>query len=40
MKMLDSINCEPYGYINYEDDDITNIINEVEDDKTNVDIQI
>ena len=29
--MFDSINCEPYGYIKYENDDLTIIlINEVE----------
>ena len=32
MKMIDSINCEPYGYITYNPDDVDNIIiNEVED---------
>ena len=32
MKMLDSINCEPYGYIKYEHDDLDNISSiEVED---------
>ena len=32
MKMLDSINCEPYGYIKYENNALTTItINEVED---------
>ena len=30
--MLDSINCEPYGHINHNPDDLDNtIINEVED---------
>jgi hypothetical protein len=39
--MLDSINCEPYGYIKYKHDDTTNIIiEEVEDVKTNVDIKL
>ena len=32
--MLDSVNCEPYGYIKHEKDDLTNIsISEVEDTK-------
>ena len=33
MEMLDSINCEPYGYIKYDHDDVYNavIIDEVED---------
>ena len=32
MKTLDSINCEPYGYVKYENDDLDTIsINEVED---------
>ena len=36
MKMLDSIKSEPYGYINYNNDDLyTIIINEVEDIKHN-----
>jgi hypothetical protein len=38
MKMIDSINCEPYGYIKYEHDDTNNIINEVKDVKTNTSI--
>ena len=30
--MLDSINCEPYGYTKYQHDDVDNIIiDEVED---------
>ena len=30
--MIDSINCEPYGYLKYNPDDVDNImINEVED---------
>ena len=30
--MIDSINCEPYGYIKYNHDELENIIiNEVED---------
>ena len=30
--MIDSINCEPYGYLKYNPDDLDNImINEVED---------
>ena len=30
--MLDGINCEPYGYIKHNPDDLDNIIiNEVED---------
>ena len=34
--MLDSINCEPYGYIKYEHDDLAIIsINEFEDVKNN-----
>jgi hypothetical protein len=38
MKMLDSINCEPYGYIKYEHDDTNHsIIEEVEDVKHNND---
>ena len=40
MKLLDSINCEPYGYIKYENNDLdTIIINEVEDIKQNTDIK-
>ena len=32
--MLDSLSCEPYGYIKYDNDDLNNIIiNEVEDNK-------
>jgi hypothetical protein len=41
MKMIDSINCEPYGYIKYEHDDTPNImIEEIEDVKTNIYIKI
>ena len=41
MKLLDSINCEPYGYIKYENNDVdTIIINEVEDIKQNTDIEL
>ena len=38
MNMLDSMNCEPYGYINYDHDgwDNISIINEVEDVKINI----
>ena len=39
--MLYIINCEPYGYIKYENYDIDNIsIHEVEDVKLNIDIMI
>jgi hypothetical protein len=38
MKTIDSINCEPYGYIKYEHDDTNNIINEVKDVKPNTSI--
>ena len=32
MKLLNSINCEPYGYIKYNPDDVDNIImHEVKD---------
>ena len=32
MQLLDSINCEPYGYIEYNPDDVDNIIiNDIED---------
>ena len=39
--MLDSSNCEPYGYIKYNPDDKdTSIINEVEDKHITEDIGI
>ena len=39
--MLDSMTCEPYGYIKHEIDDLYNIrVNEVEDSTQTTDMNI